>query len=132
LRTGGAALRRDSRSGPPLKRAHALLLLLLFSQALIGPLLTNETDPDGGEALRLIWPPVYLVALVLIALNPAPVMRVMMRSWPLVLLAALTLIFGGLVDRSGHHDAPRSGCGDDLSVRPLAGGALFLAGSDPP
>jgi exopolysaccharide production protein ExoQ len=77
---------------PALETGAALLLLLLFSQALIGPLFTNETDPNGGEALRLIWPPVYLVALVLIGLNPAPVMRVLMRSWPLVLLAALTLI----------------------------------------
>lgn len=77
---------------PALEAGMALVLMLLFSQALIGPLLISETDPDGGEALRLIWPPVYLVALVLIALNPALVMRVMMRSWPLVLLGALTLI----------------------------------------
>jgi O-antigen ligase len=77
---------------PVLETAVALLLLLLFSQALLGPLLTVENDPNGGEALRLIWPPVYLVALCLIGLNPTPVYRVVLRSWPLVLLALLTLV----------------------------------------
>ncbi len=70
----------------------ALVAMLLFSQALLGPLFTNPTDPDGGEALRLIWPPVYLLTLGFIALHPVNVWRVLLRSWPLVLLGGLTLI----------------------------------------
>ena len=77
---------------PALEVGVALMALLLFSQGLLGPLFTDPTDPDGAEALRLIWPPVYLLTLGLIALHPAKVWRVVLRSWPLVLLACLTLI----------------------------------------
>lgn len=77
---------------PALEAGLALVAMLLFSQALLGPLLADPADPDGGAVLRLIWPPVYLLALALIALNPAPVIQVMFRSWPLLLLGALTLI----------------------------------------
>mgnify|MGYP006274956763 CR=1 FL=1 len=77
---------------PALEAGLALLAMLLFSQALLGPLLADPADPDGGAVLRLIWPPVYLLALGLIALNPAPVLRTAARAWPLLLLGALTLI----------------------------------------
>ncbi len=80
------------RFWPAAEAGLAVLALLLFSQGLLGPLFTDPTDPDGGEALRLIWPPVYLITLGLIALHPAAVWRVILRSWPLVLLACLTLI----------------------------------------
>lgn len=79
------------RFWPALEAGAALVCLLLFSQALIGPLLSDPADRDGGEMLRLIWPPVYLLTLGLIALNPAPVLRLVMTSWPLLLLAVLTL-----------------------------------------
>ncbi len=80
------------RFWPALEAGASLLAMLLFSQALLGPLLTDPTDPDGAEALRLIWPPVYLLTLGLIALNPGPVARVALKSWPLLLLAGLTVI----------------------------------------
>lgn len=76
---------------PALEAGLALIALLMFSQALLGPLLADPADPDGGAVLRLVWPPVYLLALILIALNPAPVFTVAMRAWPLVLLGALAL-----------------------------------------
>ena len=77
---------------PALEAGLALAAMLLFSQALLGPLLADPADPEGGEVLRLIWPPVYLLALALIALNPAPVLRTAVNAWPLILLGALTLI----------------------------------------
>jgi exopolysaccharide production protein ExoQ len=40
----------------------------------------------------LIWPPVYLVTLGFIALNPLPVFRLALKAWPLLLLAGLTLV----------------------------------------
>ena len=76
---------------PAVEVGVALGALLLFSQALLGPLFTDPTDADGAEALRLIWPPVYLVSLVLVAFYPTQVWRVVLRSWPLVVLATLTL-----------------------------------------
>ena len=76
---------------PLLEAGAALFAMLLFSQALLGPMLTDPMDPDGAEALRLVWPPVYLLTLALIALNPAPVLRVALKSWPLILLGALTI-----------------------------------------
>lgn len=77
---------------PAIEAGLALLAMLLFSQALLGPLLADPADPDGGAILRLIWPPVYLLGLGLIALNPSPVFQVLVRAWPLVLLGALTLV----------------------------------------
>jgi len=55
-------------------------------------LLADPNDPDGGAVLRLVWPPVYLLTLGLIALNPAPVLRTVMRAWPLLLLGGLTVV----------------------------------------
>ncbi|MCR9128357.1 MAG: O-antigen ligase family protein [Alphaproteobacteria bacterium] len=79
---------------PAIEAGLALIAMLLFSQALLGPLLADPADPEGGAVLRLIWPPVYLLALGLIALNPSPVLQVVLRAWPLVLLGALTLVSG--------------------------------------
>lgn len=87
-RTGAPRL----TSWPAVEAGLAVICLLVFSQALLGPLIADPTEPDGGAVLRLIWPPVYLLSLLLIALNPAPVFQVMLRAWPLVLLGALTLI----------------------------------------
>jgi O-antigen ligase len=77
---------------PAIEAGLALTAMLLFSQALLGPLLADPAEPDGGAVLRLIWPPVYLLALGLIALNPGPVLRVTLAAWPLVLLGGLTLV----------------------------------------
>ncbi|MCP2679714.1 O-antigen ligase family protein [Maricaulaceae bacterium NA33B04] len=77
---------------PALEVGVALLALLLYSQALLGPLLSDPTDPDGAEGLRLIWPPVYLVTAILVAFYPTRVWHVALRSWPLLALASLTLV----------------------------------------
>lgn len=39
--------------------AIVVIVMLLFSEALLGPLLTDETKPDDSAILRLIWMPVY-------------------------------------------------------------------------
>ncbi len=70
----------------------ALIALLLYSNALLAPLLADPARPDDAEALRLVWPPVYALTLLLVALSPGAVWRVAMRSWPLILLGLLTMI----------------------------------------
>lgn len=77
---------------PAAETGLALALLLLFSNALIAPLIADPADPDGGAVLRLVWPPVYLASLCLIALSPTAVWRTALRAWPVVLLAGLTVI----------------------------------------
>ncbi|KAA5804701.1 O-antigen ligase family protein [Alkalicaulis satelles] len=77
---------------PAAEAGLALIGLLLFSNALIAPLLADPARPDDAEALRLVWPPVYALTLFLMALSPGAVWRVTLRSWPLVLLALLTMI----------------------------------------
>lgn len=67
----------------------AVVALLLFSQALLGPLLVDPLRPDGAEALRLVWLPVYGMTLLLVAVRPLAVLDVIMRAWPLVALALL-------------------------------------------
>ncbi|MEQ8405239.1 MAG: O-antigen ligase family protein [Oceanicaulis sp.] len=76
---------------PALEAGLALLLLLLFSNALLAPLIADPAEPDGGAVLRLVWPPVYLASLMLIALSPAAVWRTALRAWPILLLAGLTM-----------------------------------------
>jgi hypothetical protein len=77
---------------PAIEAGAGFLLLVLFSNALIAPLLSDPADPDGGAALRLLWPPVYLASVMLIALSPARVWRTALRAWPVVVLAGLTVI----------------------------------------
>ena len=43
-----------------LETAATVVLLLLFSEALLGPLLADETNPESSVVLRLMWPPLYL------------------------------------------------------------------------
>ena len=72
--------------------ALAVLTLLLYSQALLGPLLTVQNDPDGSPLLRLMWPPIYAVTLLLIAFNPVQIWRTALRAWPITLLCILPLV----------------------------------------
>ncbi|MEO1038231.1 MAG: O-antigen ligase family protein [Pseudomonadota bacterium] len=76
---------------PQLEVGAALICLLLYSQALLGKLFADPTQPDSGEALRLIWPPVYLLTLVLIAFRPIPVLRLAQKSWPILALAGFAM-----------------------------------------
>lgn len=51
-----------------LESAVVVLILLLFAEALLGPLLTDESKPDDSAILRLIWLPVYgVIALLCLA-----------------------------------------------------------------
>ena len=77
---------------PAFEAGAGLLLLLLFSNALIAPLLADPGDPGGSPILRLLWPPAYLATLSLIALSPVQVWRTALRAWPVLLLAGLTLV----------------------------------------
>lgn len=70
----------------------ALIALLLFSNALLGPLLSSESDPEGNPALRLIWPPVYALTLILILLRPLDFWRTLLRAWPIVVIGALPMV----------------------------------------
>ena len=76
---------------PALEAGLALILLLLFSNALLAPLIADPAEPDGGAVLRLVWPPVYLASLMLIALSPVKVWRTALRAWPIFVLAGLTM-----------------------------------------
>ncbi|MCC5997182.1 MAG: O-antigen ligase family protein [Oceanicaulis sp.] len=77
---------------PVFEAGLALIGLLAYSNALLAPLLADPARPDDAEALRLVWPPVYALTLFLMALSPGAVWRVVMRAWPLVALALLTMI----------------------------------------
>ncbi|MGJ3230414.1 MAG: O-antigen ligase family protein [Oceanicaulis sp.] len=77
---------------PAFEAGLALGLLLLFSNALIAPLIADPADPEGSAVLRLVWPPAYLATLLLIALSPVKVWRMALRAWPVLLLAGLTMI----------------------------------------
>ncbi|XBQ15678.1 MAG: O-antigen ligase family protein [Oceanicaulis sp.] len=77
---------------PLLEAGIALICLLLYSNALIAPLLADPADPEGSAVLRLVWPPVYLATLGLIALSPARVWRTALRAWPVLVLAGLAIV----------------------------------------
>ena len=68
----------------------AVLLIFLFSSALLPQIF--DGGEEGSPILRLIWPPVYLLTLILIGVRPMPVLGLMVRAWPLMLLAALPLV----------------------------------------
>ena len=76
---------------PQLEAGAALLCLLLYSQALLGKLFAGPAQPDSSEALRLVWPPVYVLTLMLIAARPMPVLRLVWRGWPVLVLAGLAM-----------------------------------------
>jgi O-antigen ligase len=80
------------RGLPILETTLALLCLLLFSQALLGPLFESQADPAGNPVLRLIWPPVYALILLLIGLQPAKFWVTMVRSWPILVLCILPMV----------------------------------------
>jgi len=51
-----------------LESAVTILILLLYTEALLGPLLTDESRPEDSAILRLIWLPAYgIIALFCLA-----------------------------------------------------------------
>lgn len=76
---------------PLLEGGLGVLLLLLFSQALLGPLFAGGADPDSSSVLRLIWPPVYAATLALMLARPGAVLRHLVPAWPILALVALAM-----------------------------------------
>ncbi|MEO9969077.1 MAG: O-antigen ligase [Hyphomonadaceae bacterium] len=66
-----------------------LLLLFLFSEALLGPLLASEEEPDGNPILRIMWLPVYGVV---IGLGLLQARKFISMSWQMPFLVALLVL----------------------------------------
>lgn len=75
----------------PLEMVIAGITMFLFSQGLIGPLLMADQDTES-PILRLMWPPVYLLVLLLMACRPSQIMRALAAGWPWLGLAALCIL----------------------------------------
>lgn len=78
------------RFAQTLESALAVLVIFLFSSALLSQLFGG--GEEGSPILRLIWPPVYLLTLILIVMRPMPVLGLMVRAWPLMVLAVLPMV----------------------------------------
>lgn len=65
-----------------------LLLLLLFSEALLGPLLADEKNPESSVVLRLMWPPIYLVVILLVVSRLWAAINLVVR-FPLIIILLL-------------------------------------------
>lgn len=74
------------------ERAMLFVAMLLFSQALLGPLFAPDPDAINADSLRLLWPPVYLATALLAVLSFNPFSAAMRASWifwaPVALAAA--------------------------------------------
>ena len=68
------------------EQAAAAFILFLLTGALIGPIFAPQQQEL--PALRLIWPPVYLIILGLMAVRA----RQMAAAWPAFILLALMVI----------------------------------------
>lgn len=87
------ALRAGPRIGV-LRWAEAgltVLFMLLFSQALLGPLLATPENPEGSVILRLMWLPVYAATLLLLCARPMASLGAALRT-PLILFLALLCV----------------------------------------
>lgn len=86
------------KAAPGLKSAGMLeaiaagLMLLLYSQGLIGPLFADPADPESSAILRLIWLPVYALTLVLLLLRPGATLVMLSRNLLLMALIVLALV----------------------------------------
>lgn len=68
-----------------------LLVLFLFSEGLLGPLLTSEEQPDGNPFLRIMWLPTYAVVLILAAIKAKSSLIMGLRMPVLMLLLMVTV-----------------------------------------
>lgn len=62
-----------------------VFLLLLFSNALIPPLLTDETRPEGSPILRLMWLPLYGIIFLVGMYRIIPLINLTVRL-PLIIM----------------------------------------------
>jgi len=75
-----------------LEAGTAVILLLLYSQGLIGPLFADESNPEGSAILRLIWLPVYAITLILMLARPGQTLRVLGANAGVGLLIGWALV----------------------------------------
>jgi len=78
------------------ERAVLFVAMLLFSQALLGPLFAPDPDVVGADSLRLLWPPVYFATALLAALRFGLFSSALRASWMFwipVALAAVSIIW---------------------------------------
>ena len=66
-----------------------VFLLILYTNALLGPLLTDPTDPEGPVILRLMWLPIYAVTLIFAAWRLQDVVAIVWRMPFIVMLMVL-------------------------------------------
>ncbi len=67
-----------------------LILLFLFAEALLGPLLASEQEPDGSPILRIMWLPVYVLVLALAVMRTRTLILVSVRMPLLIMLLGVT------------------------------------------
>lgn len=68
-----------------------VLVLLLFSEGLLGRLFATPENPEGGVFLRLLWLPVYAYTICALAFNARAIATIIVRSPFLILLACLAI-----------------------------------------
>ena len=69
--------------------AASVLIVLIFSQAWVFPLLGEHGDPSASGLVRALFLPGYACALFLLALQPAPFALALVRQPLLILLMAI-------------------------------------------
>ena len=70
--------------------AAAVLMLMIFSQGWIMPLLGETVDVAAGGLVRLVFFPAYLIGLAILVLNASDILRILKRQPFLLLLLGLT------------------------------------------
>jgi len=69
-----------------------ILFLFLYSQALIGPLFADASNPEASVVLRLMWLPVYAVTALLILARPGAILRTLLSNGLILALVTLTAV----------------------------------------
>lgn len=68
----------------------AVLMLMIFSQGWIMPLLGETVDIAAGGIVRLVFFPAYLIGLAILVLNAPDILRILIRQPVLLFLLGLT------------------------------------------
>lgn len=76
----------------PLEYGLALLILLLMSQALLGPLLASQADPESAMLLRVMWLPVYAVTAIWLVIRPVSGLATALRVPIIITLSVLCMV----------------------------------------
>lgn len=67
-----------------------VFILFLFSEALVAPLLADETDPESSRLLRMMWLPIYGVIGLLACLRLPGMLAISLRM-PMTLLVLMLI-----------------------------------------